>query len=463
MLLPANELVETLLASARPGEDIVVIVEDGSEVEARFARNSLTTNGMRRTRSVTVISIDSRSEGRAAGVVSRSGSVDPDEILAAARAEAAAAEPADDASPLLEDLGQHTDFSDPPPITGPAALAGILGGLGPAFGRAASRRSQLAGFAEHHLVTTYLGTSTGARLRHVQPSGKLEMVARADDGSRSSWAGTGARDLSTVDVESMEQKLARRLGWAERQMELPPGRYDTLLPPETVADLMATTFLFACSGRDAGDGRTVFSSPGGGTRIGEQLSPVPFELRGDPAERGLECSPFQVVHASSADESVFDNGMPLGHTAWIEKGVLRRLVYHRAGAARVGAETSPRVDNLVLELPGASGSIDEWVAQCDGPALLLTSLWYIRELDPVTLLVTGLTRDGVYLVEKGEIVGAVNNFRFNESPVDLLARASDCGATERTLGREWNEWLIRTAMPPLRVPDFNMSSVSPAT
>jgi predicted Zn-dependent protease len=95
--------------------------------------------------------------------------------------------------------------------------------------------------------------------------------------------------------------------------------------------------------------------------------------------------------------------------------------------------------------------------------LLLTCLWYIREVDPSTLLLTGLTRDGVYLVEHGEIVGAVNNFRFNESPLDLLAKSVEVGRSERALSREWNEYFNRTAMPPLRVDGFNMSSVSPAT
>ena len=95
--------------------------------------------------------------------------------------------------------------------------------------------------------------------------------------------------------------------------------------------------------------------------------------------------------------------------------------------------------------------------------LLLTTLWYIREVDPQTLLLTGLTRDGVFLVEGGEVTGAVNNFRWNESPVDLLGRIDQVGRTERTLPREWNDWFTRAAMAPLRVPDFNMSSVSPAS
>ena len=120
------------------------------------------------------------------------------------------------------------------------------------------------------------------------------------------------------------------------------------------------------------------------------------------------------------------------------------------------------VDNLVLELPGAGGTVDDLVARTER-GLLLTCLWYIREVDPATLLLTGLTRDGVYLIEDGRIVGATNNFRFNESPVDLLARSTEAGETVRALGREFGEWVNRTAMPPLRVPDFNMSSVSQAS
>jgi predicted Zn-dependent protease len=119
-------------------------------------------------------------------------------------------------------------------------------------------------------------------------------------------------------------------------------------------------------------------------------------------------------------------------------------------------------DNLILELPGATDSLDDLIARTDR-GLLLTCLWYIREVDPVTLLVTGLTRDGVYLVEGGEVVGAVNNFRFNESPIDVLARTSEAGRSVRALSREWGDWQNRTAMPALRVADFNMSSVSPAT
>ena len=112
-------------------------------------------------------------------------------------------------------------------------------------------------------------------------------------------------------------------------------------------------------------------------------------------------------------------------------------------------------------MTGGSASMDEMIASTER-GLLLTTLWYIREVDPTTLLLTGLTRDGVYLVEDGKVTAAVNNFRFNESPLDLLRRATQAGIAEPTLPREWGDWATRASMPSLRIPDFHMSSVSQA-
>jgi len=143
--------------------------------------------------------------------------------------------------------------------------------------------------------------------------------------------------------------------------------------------------------------------------------------------------------------------------------VLNHLRYHRAGAAKSGVEMAPDADNLLLGCSSAAGgTVDDMVARTER-GLLLTCLWYIREVDPSTLLVTGLTRDGVFVVEDGVVVGAANNFRFNESPVDLLARATEVGTPVRTLGREFGEYLNRAVMPPLRFPDYNMSTVSKAS
>jgi predicted Zn-dependent protease len=191
------------------------------------------------------------------------------------------------------------------------------------------------------------------------------------------------------------------------------------------------------------------------------LANIPVTLFSDPAYPGLECAPFNVAPISSAESSVFDNGLPLANTRWIADGRLEALLQTRRSAALTNLPMTPMVDNLILEGPDGGRSLDEMVAGTDR-GLLLTCLWYIREVDPQTLLLTGLTRDGVYLVEGGDVVGAVNNFRFNESPVDLLGRLTEVGATKACLSREWGDYFTRTAMPAVRIGDFNMSTVSQA-
>jgi predicted Zn-dependent protease len=161
-------------------------------------------------------------------------------------------------------------------------------------------------------------------------------------------------------------------------------------------------------------------------------------------------------------ESVFDNGLPLPRTSWIDHGTLSALGQTRHTAALTSGAVTPLIDNLALEVAGASETMESLIGSTER-GLLLTTLWYIREVDPQTLLLTGLTRDGVYLIEKGEVVGAVNNFRFNESPVDLLSRVTDASTTSAALPREWNDFFTRVAMPTLRVRDFNMSTVSQAS
>ncbi|MGH7868591.1 MAG: metallopeptidase TldD-related protein, partial [Candidatus Dormibacteraceae bacterium] len=184
-------------------------------------------------------------------------------------------------------------------------------------------------------------------------------------------------------------------------------------------------------------------------------------LSSDPAAPELECAPFVIAQASSEESSVFDNGLPLAETRWIDGGVLRALMQTRHSAELTGLPVTPGTDNLVLSGPEGGRLLSEMVATTKR-GLLLTCLWYIREVDPQTLLLTGLTRDGVYLVEDGEVTGVVNNFRFNESPVDMLARITEIGSTVRTLPREQSDYFPRAAMPTLRVEEFNMSSVSQA-
>ncbi|MFJ6728941.1 metallopeptidase TldD-related protein [Streptomyces sp. NPDC091281] len=453
-----HEVVERALELSR-ADGCVVIADEQSTANLRWAGNALTTNGVTRSRTLTVIATVDGKEGTATGVVSRA-AVTADELeplVRAAEAAARGAGPAEDAQPLVTGREASAGFTEAPVETSSAVFADFAPALGESFARARAGGRELYGFAHHELVSTYLGTSTGVRLRHDQPNGTLELNAKSPDRTRSAWAGRSTRDFRDVDPAALDAELAVRLGWAERRIDLPAGRYETLLPPTAVADLMIY-LLWSASGRDAAEGRTVFSKPGGGTRVGEKLSGLPLTLRSDPHAPGLESAPFVVAHSSGGDQSVFDNGLPIPAVDWIGDGELRHLTTSRHGAALTGLPSAPGADNLILD-GGADRSLEEMVADTRR-GLLLTCLWYIREVDPATLLLTGLTRDGVYLVEDGEVVGEVNNFRFNESPVGVLGRATEAGRTEKTLPREWSDWFTRAAMPALRVPDFNMSSVS---
>ncbi len=469
--LTAQEAVERALAAAG-GDECVVIADEVSSANLRWAGNTLTTNGVSRSRSLTVIMLCARPGGVAAGVVSRSAVHDADQVAQVvdqARQAAQDASPAEDAQPLpdpaaLDGQDGGGDWDAPPDTTQIGVFGDFAAALGDAFEVAQAGGRRLYGFAEHGVTSSFLGTSTGLRLRHDQPDGTVELNAKSADPlgpARSAWGAAATRDFSDVDVVALEADLARRLGWAARRVELPAGRYETVLPPSSVADLMVYLY-WSAGARDASEGRTVFSRPGGGTRVGDELASVPVSLRSDPREPGLACPPFVLAHASSRRSSVFDNGLPLARTEWISGGRLAALTQTRHSARLTGQPVTPAIGNLILDVPGAGGSLAELTAGTRR-GLLLTSLFYIRELDPQTLLLTGLTRDGVYLIEDGEVTGAVNNFRFNESPVGALGRIAAAGASVPALSREWSEYFPRTVMPPLRIADFNMSSVSQAS
>jgi predicted Zn-dependent protease len=456
-MITAQHVVNLVLQEAAKlggADETMVLITDKVEATLRWAGNSMTTNGVSVSRSVTVISVVRQGDTAHVGTVV-SGEVDPRVIpglVAASQETARSAPEAGDAAPLLADTGVPADWDAPVSGTGAEVFADVAGSLSRGF-RGSDR---LYGFAHHNVSTTFLASSTGLRRRYTQPSGAVEINAKRD--SASAWAGIGTPNFVDVPTDLLLEELSTRLGWAQRSVELPAGRYETIMPPSTVADMMIY-LAWSMAGRGAQEGRTAFSAPGGGTRVGERLTELPLTLFSDPFAPGLACTPFVAVNQSSETVSVFDNGMEISQVDWIRDGVINALAYPRATAAKFDAKVAVAADNLVMT--GGSASLADMIASTER-GLLLTTLWYIREVDPTTMLLTGLTRDGVYLIEDGEVTAAVNNFRFNESPLDLLRRATRAGVSEKALPREWGDWASRAAMPSLRIPDFHMSSVSQA-
>jgi predicted Zn-dependent protease len=459
-----QELVERALDRST-ADGCIVLVEEADRANIRWANNTLTTNGQTQGRRVTVISTVSAQAGTAVGVLTRAGT-DEDtiaDLVAASETAARNAGPAPDAAPLIAgDAG--ADFAEPVAHTSIGVFTDVAVQLGEAFDAARSAGTLLFGYAEHEMKTTYLGTSTGLRRRHAQPTGTMQLNAKSADFARSAYVGVATDDFTDVNAVAMNDRLATRLDWAKRRVELPAGRYETLLPPDAIADFITFGHFVGGSARDAHDGRSVYSRPGGGTRVGDQLcGDRRVTVGSDPHAAGMVCAPFVMAHANNEIESVFDDGLSLTPTEWIKDGVLTTLIATRHMSRQTGLPVAPYIDNLTMRATtgGSGASLDDMIASTER-ALLLTCIWYVRPVDPQTLLLTGLTRDGVYLVEHGEVTGAVNNFRFNESPVELFRRLGEVGRTERCLGREFGEYFNRTAMPAVRVPDFNMSSVSQA-
>ncbi|MBW0118180.1 metallopeptidase TldD-related protein [Pseudonocardia abyssalis] len=452
-----QEIVERTLAAATHLRGCVVLVQESSEAVLRWANSTMTTNGHTTSGRVTVIALVAVDGGTAAGVVSTAVTItDParlEDLVRAAEASARDAGPAEDAMDLPSPTDTDASWDDDATETS----IGVFGAFAQGLAEVLAGPQRQYGFASHELTTTWLGTSAGVRRRWVQPTGSVELNAKTPDLSGSAWVGASTADFADVDVVDLAAQAARRLEWGERKVELPAGKYETLLPPSAVSDLMIY-LAWSMDGRPAHEGRSALSGPDG-TRVGERLGALPLTLTCDPAAPGMEYAPFLSTTRSGDAISVFDNGAPVGRVDWVREGVVSELGWSRAEAAEFGTAFTPPGDNLLLT-GGSDASLEEMVGRTER-GLLLTCLWYIRLVDPATLLLTGLTRDGVYLVEGGEIVGEVDhNFRFNHSPLDVLRQATEAGATERTLPREWKDWFTRAAMPPVRVPEFTMSSVS---
>lgn len=455
-----QDLIAALLDGA-PFDDCIVIVEESSQANLRWASSTLTTNGMIAERKVTVIAFQERGEGVATSSVTRAdvAADEMDELIRELSTSVAAAAPATDAAPLARDLAVG-DWDAEHPATGPGAFHAVAPDLGEMFHRSVADGIELFGYAEHTHRTTWVGSQGGLRLRHDQPAGRVEMTGKSHHRSRSTWCGVPTRDFSNVSVAAIDAHIRQRLEWQARRIDLSPGHYDTVLPAGCVSDLL-TYMLWMSAARDAHEGRSPFSRKGGGTRVGEQFTTQPLRLYSDPAYAGLQHGAFVAASASGPMSSVFDNGQQLGVTDWLRDGTLTSLVQTRASSQLTGLPYTPMGDNLIMEVTGGSGTDADLTAGLAN-GLLLTTLWYIRLVDPASLLLTGLTRDGVYQVSGGEVVAAVNNFRWNESPLSLLGRIDRAGATQIAQPREWADYVDRVAMPPVIVRDFNMSTVSQA-
>ncbi|MBU6347265.1 MAG: hypothetical protein KGQ38_01440 [Actinomycetales bacterium] len=455
--LTMPEAVEVAL-EALGTEGGVAVAESSQTANLRWANSQLTTNGNIEEKSLSIVAFVSTSDGVGAGIASGQirNVAEVHALVAQAKASGLASGPSEDAAPLVAGP-VAADFSKGPT---PADLSGInhiASGLGEVM---KDPSAQFFGYAEHAQDTLYVGTSAGTRMRFSQATSRFELCAKSIERDRSAWSGQGGTSLLKIDVHDHASSVLQGLEYQKTKIDIEPGRHMVTLSASAVSDLMIY-LMWTASAREAAQGRSVFSAGDGKTRVGEQLSGRNFNLVSDPHLAGLETLDRVINLGSSSMSSPFDTGLEIPSTELISNGKLSALASSRHAAQEAGLPFTPLADNIYVYDAAGHGSLTETAARM-GEGLLITCLWYIREVDPQSLLLTGLTRDGVYVVRDGQIVGAANNFRFNDSPVSLLNRIVDAGESRDCLPREWADWFSRARVAPLTIDGFNLSTRSDA-
>jgi predicted Zn-dependent protease len=307
----------------------------------------------------------------------------------------------------------------------------------------AAKDLQVAGFIVTGIGSNAIGNDKGLFAYHRSTSANYTLTVRTADGSGSGWAGADHPDWSRIDFEAVSKRALDKARASRGPVAIEPGRYTVILEPQAVGDLvqLAGGYLDA---RSADEGRSPFAKQGGGNKIGEKIVDERVTILSDPSDAQLLSQPFD------------GEGFPLGEQVWIDRGVLKKLYYSRFWAQKKNATATGAPQSIKMQ--GGSSSLDDMVAATER-GVLVTRLWYLREVDPRTILYTGLTRDGTFLVENGKITKAIRNFRFNESPLFMLNNLEMLGRPERLAGTEAGGDIV---MPAIKVRDFNFTSLSEA-
>jgi len=300
-----------------------------------------------------------------------------------------------------------------------------------------------AGFIQRSSNAVAVGNKAGLFGYHTFTDCSLTNTMRNAGGTSSGWASQTSVTLKDINGEIVGRiSTEKAVRGAAPKRKLDPGKYTVILEAAGVSDLMG--FLAGNFGaRGAEQGQSFLSKQGGGTHLGEKMFPESITLRSDPLDTKLATTPW--------GPSLLPN-QPI---SWIEKGVVKNLYYDRFWASKASKEPTPAPGNVVLE--GQAHSLEELIASVER-GLLITRLYYIRVVQPQTLQLTGLTRDGVFFVEKGKVTDPVTNFRWNESPVRVLQQTRMLGRPSRAQGSETGSSIV----PAMVVDDFNLASISDA-
>ncbi len=296
---------------------------------------------------------------------------------------------------------------------------------------------EAAGYLENSASFNSFMNSKGAFGYNRSTDVSFSVTMRNAEGTGSGYVSKSYNDVSKLDTLALSKIAASKANGSVGAKAIEPGKYTVILEPLAASDMMGNMFG-GFDARSADEGRSYMSKRGGGTRLGEKLFDEKVTLYSDPLHPDL---PFNTYAG---------DGRPQQKTVWVDKGVVKKLAYTRYWAQLKGAEAQPPANRIVME--GGTSSIEEMIKNTE-KGILVTRFWYIRNVDPQTLLLTGLTRDGTFYIENGKIMFPIKNFRFNESPVIMLNNVEELGRPERT---------DNMIVPPMKIRDFTFTSLSDA-
>lgn len=443
MILSENEaknLLTKILGYSK-ADSVEATLSGSNSYNLRFARNSLTTNGF--TDGLT-LSLSSNI-GKKTGSVSTN-KFDEESLKEAVKNSEEIAVLSPDNKEFMPPLGMQTystagNYSADTENLNSDNRSSLVSYV---LNTAVNNDVICAGFEEDEVYFTAVISSNGLFAYNKGTNAKFSSTIRTKDGTGSSRFEKIYTDVTKLEYKRLSDKAVERSKLSINPEEIKPGRYTVILEPSAAADIISLCLNFMGS-RGADEGRSFFSRPGGGNLIGDTIAGSNVNIYSDPSDINAPSVPFT------------GGGEPRGRIDWIENGVLKNLHRGRFWAEITSQPSVPYPSNIIMR--GTEKTLDEMISESDN-AILVTRFWYIRTVDPKTMLVTGLTRDGVFEIKNGKITRPVKNFRFNESPVNVLKNLLDIGKSEKSVGTETDEFPI--FVPPLKVANFNFSSLSDA-
>lgn len=420
-----------------------VSVQSGWRGFTRFADNRITTSGGSSDVTVQITSVFGK---RLASVSTNS--LDQAALESAVRKSEELARISPENPEYMPELGaqEYAEIKGYHDSTGAMAPEARAEAAALAINEAKAAGFVAAGYIDVRAGARALATSNGLFAYHPSTGVAYTLTVRTPDGSSSGWAGDEAGDWNRIETRRIATDAVRKCRDWQGRTALEPGKYTVILEPTAVGMLMLR-MRGAFNARTADEGRSYFSSPGGANRIGQKLFEDRVTLVSDPRRRDAETAPFT------------GGGLPVTAKTWVERGVLRGLSYSRFWAEKNNVRPIPGMSNLLML--GGTSSTRAMIESVER-GVLLTRFWYIRGLNPRTLSYTGLTRDGTFLIEDGKISRPVNNFRFNQSLVEMLSNVEMLGRPTRVAAGENSSVGTPIVVPPLKVREFNLASVSDA-